>query len=84
MRLCPRRFDHIKTRYMSLQQQRQKLQRVIFLATHHQLINAEQAAALMNCHPSTVKRIIIRLRLEGYDIRYEKSLGRYVLLDQTL
>ena len=66
---------------MSIQQYRNKLQRVIFLAKHHQLQNAQQASELMGCHPCTVKRIIVRLRLEGHDIRYDKALKRYVLAE---
>lgn len=58
---------------------RQKLQRVIFLVKHQQFQNALHASKILACHPSTVKRLITRLRLEGHQIRYEKSLGRYIM-----
>jgi transposase len=63
---------------MSIQQYRQRLQRVIFLIKHHQFHNALQASKILKCSPSTVKRLITRLRLEGHQIKYEKSLKRYV------
>jgi Mn-dependent DtxR family transcriptional regulator len=66
---------------MSIQQYRQRLQRTIFLIKHHQFHNATQAARILKCHPSTVKRIIERLRLEGYQINYEKTLKRYILIE---
>jgi Mn-dependent DtxR family transcriptional regulator len=69
---------------MSIQQYRLRLQRVIYLIKHHQFQNTTQAARILRCHPSTVKRIIERLRLEGYRISYEKVLKRYVLEEDEL
>ncbi|MDQ7948183.1 MAG: hypothetical protein REI78_05175 [Pedobacter sp.] len=63
----------------SIQKYRERLQRVIFMVRHHQFANASHASKILSCHPTTVKRLIIRLRLEGHQIKYERSLGRYVL-----
>lgn len=49
------------------------------MVRHHQFANASHASKILSCHPTTVKRLIIRLRLEGHQIKYERSLGRYVL-----
>ena len=51
------------------------------MVKHHQLHNALQASKILRCHPCTVKRLIDRLRLEGHDIKYEKALKRYVLIE---
>lgn len=66
---------------MSIPEYRQRLQRVIFLIRHRQFHNALQASKILNCHPTTVKRLIAKLRLEGHQINYDKGLKRYVLED---
>jgi predicted ArsR family transcriptional regulator len=68
---------------MSIQHYRQRLQRVLFMVRHNQFQSALQASKILKCHPTTVKRLIVRLRVEGHHIKYEKSLKRYVLIDDV-
>ncbi|WP_443944271.1 HTH domain-containing protein [Pedobacter sp. AW1-32] len=57
----------------------QKLQDILFLVKQKRLLNARHAAMMLGCSERTIKSYLKRLRASGYDISYEKSLGRYHL-----
>ncbi|RYF25075.1 MAG: HTH domain-containing protein [Flavobacteriales bacterium] len=66
---------------MSIIKRRQKLQKLLYLLQHKQLHTAAIAARQLGCHPSTVVKLLALLRKEGHQIKYDKSLKRYVSLD---
>lgn len=67
---------------MSIAQRRQKLQKLLFMLQHKQVHTVAMVAKQIGCHPSTIEKILFRLRQEGHQITYDKSLKRYVLLEE--
>jgi DNA-binding IclR family transcriptional regulator len=69
---------------MSIVKRRQKLQKILSLLKHKQLHSAAACAKQLSCHPSTVVKLLCLLRKEGHLIIYDKSLKRYVSLDDDI
>ncbi|TCC94191.1 HTH domain-containing protein [Pedobacter frigiditerrae] len=67
---------------MSIARRRQKLQKLLFMLKHKQVQTAAAVAQQLHCHPSTVVKLLYRLRKDGYQITYDKSLKRYVLVEE--
>jgi len=67
---------------MSIAKRRQQLQRLLYLLRHKQAGTAAQVAKRLNCHASTVQKMIRFLRDGGFLIKYDKSLKKYILLEE--
>lgn len=68
---------------MTIAQRRQKLQTLLYLVKHKQVYTAAEVAKQLHCHVSTVEKLFSRLRKDGYQITYDKSLRRYVLVEES-
>lgn len=60
---------------------RQKLQHLLFLLRHKQVGTAVTAASKLNCSARTIKNRISKLRNDGFVIKYDQGLKRYVLYE---
>jgi biotin operon repressor len=49
---------------------------------HKQAGNADMLAIKLHCCSKTVKNCIAKLRKDGFVIRYDKGLKRYVLTEE--
>ena len=58
---------------------RQRLQYLLFILRHKQAGNADALAIKLNCCSRTVKNCIAKLRKDGFVIKYDQSLKRYIL-----
>ncbi|RZJ17796.1 MAG: HTH domain-containing protein [Acinetobacter sp.] len=63
------------------QQHRQQLQYLLYLLRHRRPGGASALAAVLGCHPRTAKNYIVILRRDGFDIKYDRMLRRYVLYE---
>ena len=68
---------------MSRIQHRARIQRILKLLRQRRMGTVKATALLFACHPSTIERMLKRLRLEGHLIVYDRSLKRYRLKDST-
>ena len=60
---------------------RQKLQHLLFMLRHKQIGTAAAAASKLNCSARTIKNRINKLRNDGFVIKYDQGLKRYVLFE---
>jgi len=58
---------------------RQRLQYLLFMLRHKQAGNADALAIKLNCCSRTVKNCIAKLRKDGFVIKYDQGLKRYIL-----
>ncbi|MGY3055241.1 DeoR/GlpR family transcriptional regulator of sugar metabolism [Pedobacter sp. UYEF25] len=66
---------------MSRMQHRARIQRLLKLIRQQRVGTVSTTSILFGCHPSTIERMIKRLRLEGHLIVYDRSLKRYQLTE---
>ena len=66
---------------MSYRDFEKRRKHLLYMASKKMLISVEQAALKFDCHKRTVQRILDGLRDDGYDIRYDKNLGRFVIFN---
>lgn len=71
-------FD-CKNEAMSYRDFEKRRRHLLYLASKKMLISVEQAAEKFGCHKRTIQRILDGLRDDGYDIRYDKNLCRFVI-----
>lgn len=64
---------------MSYRDFEQRRKHLLYMASKKMLISLDQAATRFGCHKRTVQRILDGLRDDGYDVRYDKDLGRFVI-----
>lgn len=60
---------------------RERLQYLLFILRHKQANGAASLAIKLNCCKRTVKNCLATLRKDGFDIRYNKTLKRYELIE---
>jgi len=58
---------------------RQRLQYLLFMLRHKQAGNADALGSRLHCCSRTVKNCIAKLRKDGFVIKYDQSLKRYIL-----
>ena len=68
---------------MGTQCYRNRLDRLLFLIQHQQMLNAPLMAKKLGYHKSTLERQLKRLRAEGHLIHYDAALKRYVLEEES-
>lgn len=61
---------------------RQRLQYLLFMLRHHQVGGAVEIAAKPHCSIRTVKYGLAKLRKDGFNIQYDKTIDRYVLEEE--
>jgi predicted transcriptional regulator len=61
---------------------RQRLQYLLFMLRHKKAGNASTLAIKLNCCSRTVKNCIAKLRKDGFVIKYDQGLKRYVLTEE--
>ncbi|WP_316735765.1 HTH domain-containing protein [Pedobacter aquatilis] len=64
---------------MSIVSSRENIVRLLYMLRHNQVSTTDKVAARFNCSSRTIKNYLAKLRKDGYLIKYDKGLKRYVL-----
>lgn len=62
---------------------RLRLVRLLYLLRHKQVRSAYSTALQLNCSIRTFYHYLARLKRDGFKIKYSKTLGRYIIEEDT-
>ncbi|MCC7331458.1 MAG: hypothetical protein IT232_02520 [Flavobacteriales bacterium] len=69
---------------MNFRERKERLNYLLEMVEKGQCISLIQVAEKFNCCSKTVERMIIKLRKDGYNIKYCRKLEKYKLVDKKI